>query len=210
MKKFIPATFAAVALAGGIAAGTALAFPPAPPAPHSAMMGASFDHAAFGPEGGPMGGPMSGHMGGQMRGEGAGPRHGGRDGAEHRPGMHRQDRDHGAQRGASIEERAERMKTRLQITDAQKPQWDALVGVMQKQQRAFASTMADMWQKRAAGETPKALTTPEHMTERNKAMETRLNSQREFTAAFTTLYNTMSPDQKKIADDLLSGRHHRG
>lgn len=198
MKKFIPVTFAAVALAGGIAAGTALAFPPAPPAPHSAMMGAGFDHAAFGPEGGPMGGP------------GAGPRHGGRDGADHRPGMHRQDRDHGAQRGASIEERAERMKTRLQITDAQKPQWDALVGVMQKQQRAFASTMADMWQKRAAGETPKALTTPERMAERNKAMETRLNSQREFTAAFATLYNTMSPDQKKIADDFMSGRHHRG
>lgn len=198
MKKFIPATFAAVALAGGIAAGTALAFPPAPPAPHPAMMGAGFDHAAFGPEGGPMGGP-----GGPM---GAGPRHGGRDGADHRPGMHRQDRDH----GASIEERAERMKTRLQITDAQKPQWDALVGVMQKQAKAFASSQAEFWQKKANGETPKALTTPERMAERNKAMEARLNSQREFTAAFTTLYNTMSADQKKIADDLLSGRHHRG
>lgn len=203
MKKFIPATFAAVALAGGIAAGAALALPPAPPVPHSAMMGAGFDHAAFGPEGGPMGG----HMGGPM---GAGPRHGGHEGADHRPGMHRPDRDHGAQRGASIEERAERMKTRLQITDAQKPQWDALVGVMQKQAKAFASSQAEFWQKKANGETPKALTTPEPMPERNKVMETRLNSQREFTAAFTTLYNAMSAEQKKIADDLLSGRHHRG
>jgi hypothetical protein len=203
MKKFIPATFAAVALAGGIAAGAALAFPPAPPAPHAAMMAAGFEHAAFGPDGGPMGG----HMGGHMRGEGAGPRH---DGGDHRPGLHRQGRDHGGPHGASLEERAERMKTRLQITEAQKPQWDALVGVMQKQQRAFASTMADMWQKRAAGETTKALTAPERMAERNKAMETRLNSQREFAAAFATLYSTMSADQKKIADDLLSGRHHRG
>ena len=149
-------------------------------------------------------------MGGPMGHQGAGPRHGGRDGADHRQGMHRQDRDHGAQRGASIEERAERMKTRLQITDAQKPQWDALVGVMQKQAKAFASTRAEFWQKKANGETPKALTTPERMAERNKAMEARLNSQREFTAAFGTLYNTMSADQKKIADDLLSGRHHRG
>ena len=37
-----------------------------------------------------------------------------------------------------------------------------------------------------------------------------LQGQREFTAAFTTLYNAMSAEQKKIADDLLSGRHHRG
>lgn len=148
--------------------------------------------------GGPMGGPM-----------GAGPRADGRPGADHRPGMHR-DRGPGPERGASIEARAEQMKTRLQITDAQKPQWDAVVSVMQKQAKAFAASQVEFWQKKANGETPKVLTTPERMAERNKAMETRLNSQREFTAAFTTLYNTMNADQKKIADDLLSGRHHRG
>ncbi|HEU0071095.1 MAG TPA: Spy/CpxP family protein refolding chaperone [Alphaproteobacteria bacterium] len=193
MKKFIPATAAAIALVGGIAAGTALAFPPAPPAPPP-----GFEHAAFGPEGGPDRGPMGGpgmHNG--PRPEMRGPQHGG---PQHR----------GPQGGFNLEQRAEHMKERLKITDAQKPQWDALVGVMQKQQRAFALSQAEVWQKRANGETPKALTAPERMAERNKASETRLNSQREFTAAFTTLYNTMSPDQKKIADDLLSGRRHRG
>lgn len=183
MKNFVPVAFAAVALAGGIAAGSAFAFPPAPPvAPVSGMQ-----HAAFGPEGGPAGRP----------------------GPDHRPGMHR-DRGHGPERFGTLEQRTERMKTRLQITDAQKPQWDALVGVMQKQAKAFASARAEFWQKKANGETPKVLTTPERMAERNKAMETRLNSQREFTAAYTALYNAMNADQKKIADDLLSGRHHRG
>lgn len=190
MKNLIPATAAAIALVGGIAAGTALAFPPAPPAPPP-----GFEHAAFGPEGGPDRGPRPGpHAGPGPNG----PRH------EMGPGQH------GPRGGFNLEQRAEHMKERLKITDAQKPQWDALVGVMQKQQRAFALSQAEVWQKRANGETPKALTAPERMAERNKASETRLNSQREFTAAFTTLYNTMSPDQKKIADDLLSGRRHRG
>lgn len=187
MKKFIPATAAAIALVGGIAAGSALAFPPAPPAGP-----AGFEHAAFGPDRGP--GPQGprGHEMRDHRGPQGGPQHGGPRG------------------GFNLEQRAEHMKDRLKITDAQKPQWDALVGVMQKQQRAFALSQAEVWQKRANGETPKTLTAPERMAERNKASETRLNSQREFTAAFTTLYNTMSPDQKKIADDLLSGRRHRG
>jgi hypothetical protein len=181
MKKFVPVTFAAVALSGGIAAGTAFAFPPAPSAPPS-----GFVQTAFGSEGGPAGRP----------------------GPDHRQDMHRGDRGH--ERAGTLEQRVERMKTRLQITDAQKPQWDAVVGVMQKQAKAFASARAEFWQKKANGETPKVLTTPERMAERNKAMETRLNSQREFTAAYTTLYNAMSAEQKKIADDLLSGRHHRG
>jgi hypothetical protein len=183
MKKFIPVTFAAVALAGGIAAGSAFAFPPAPPAPPSGIQ-----HVAFGPEGGPAAGPGR---------QGPGPRH-------------HMERKGGHERFGTLEQRTERMKTRLQITDAQKPQWDAVVGVMQKQAKAFASARAEFWQKKANGETPKVLTTPERMAERNKAMETRLNSQREFTAAYTALYNAMSADQKKIADDLLSGRHHRG
>jgi hypothetical protein len=117
-----------------------------------------------------------------------------------RPGMHRP---------ASLEQRAERMKERLKITDAQKPQWDALVGVMQKQAKAFASARAEFWQRKANGETPKTLTTPERMAARDQALQTRLDNRREFTTAFAALYNTMSPDQKKIADDLLSGRHHR-
>ena len=54
------------------------------------------------------------------------------------------------------------------------------------------------------------MTAPERMTERHTAMETRLNSQRELTSAFSALYNTMTADQKKIADDFLSGRRHRG
>jgi hypothetical protein len=118
----------------------------------------------------------------------------------------------GAERGhrpMSVEQRAERMKARLKITDAQKPQWDALVGVMQKQAKAFASARAEFWQKKASGETPKVLTTPERMAQRDQAMQTRLNSRHEFTTAFTNLYASMSPDQKKIADDMLSGRHHR-
>ncbi len=189
MKKFIPVT-AAIALIGGIAAGTAFAFPPAPPA-----MPSGIERVAFGPgERGP-GGPGP-HRAGPGRDHG--PRH----------EMHQRG-PRGGQFG-NIEQRAERMKERLQITDAQKPQWDALVGVMQKQQRAFAASQAEVWQKRANGETPKTLTAPERMTERNKAMETRLNSQREFTGAFTALYNTMTAEQKKIADDFLSGRRHRG
>lgn len=198
MKNLIPATAAAIALVGGIAAGSALAFPPAPPAGP-----AGYEHAAFGPEGGPNRGPMGGPG-----------MHGGQMGPHGQRGHDMRQGDHGPRGGQpggfNLEQRAEHMKERLKITDAQKPQWDALVGVMQKQQRAFALSQAEVWQKRANGETPKALTAPERMAERNKASETRLNSQREFTAAFTSLYNTMSPDQKKIADDLLSGRRHRG
>lgn len=197
MKNLIPATAAAIALAGGIAAGTALAFPPAPPAGPAGFEQAAFGH---GPMGGPMGGPDRAGPGRDHD-----PRHEARhDGHKRGPGQF------GPGQFGGVEQRAERMKERLQITDAQKPQWDALVGVMQKQQRAFASAQADMWQKRAAGETPKALTAPERMAERDKAAETRLNSQREFTAAFAKLYDTMSAEQKKIVDDHLSGRRHRG
>jgi hypothetical protein len=192
MKKFIPATAAAVALAAGVVAGSAFAFPPAPPAPQPGAM-----PAAFGPGDGPMGGPTGG-PGGPGRGPGMRPRD------EMRRDHQRGPRDFG-----NIEQRADRMKERLKITEAQKPQWDALVDVMQKQAKAFAAARAEFWQKRANGETPTALTLPERMAQRDKAMETRLNSQREFTAAFAKLYDSMNDDQKKRADDLLSGRHHR-
>ena len=175
MKIFIPATAAAVVLAAGIAAGSAMAFP----APHAAATGAT---------------PVA--YGADDAGQRHMPQHA-------RPGMHRE------RRPVSLEQRAERMKERLKITEAQQPQWNAVVGVMQKQAKAFAAARAEFWQKKANGETPKVLTTPERMAQRDQALEKRLNSRREFTAAFTALYNTMSPDQKKLADDLLSGRHHR-
>jgi len=122
---------------------------------------------------------------------------------------------HGGQHSARLpSERAEArlayLKTALKITDAQQPQWDAFADTLRRQARAADERMqarrAQMAEGRK-GTPPTAIERMEFAQTRLAASSTRLN---ETLAAAKPLYAALSPEQQKIADELLAPRGHRG
>ncbi|HET9404557.1 MAG TPA: Spy/CpxP family protein refolding chaperone [Burkholderiales bacterium] len=114
-----------------------------------------------------------------------------------------------------VEARLAYLKTALKITDAQLPQWNAYAETRRKQAREATERMqkfrAQMGE-RKPGTQPTAV----ERLERRQAMlavaSTRLN---ETLAATKPLYAALSPDQQKIADEVLAPRgrggfQHRG
>ena len=122
---------------------------------------------------------------------------------------------HGGQHAARLpSERAEArlayLKTALKITDAQQPQWNAFADTLRKQARAADERMqarrAQMAEGRK-GTPPTAIERMEFAQTRLAASSTRLS---ETLAAAKPLYAALSPEQQKIADELLAPRGHRG
>lgn len=128
-----------------------------------------------------------------------------------------------------IEGRIAFLKAELKITAAQQTQWAAVEKAMRDQSAAMTKLReefrADREKIRAErektakpdGEKREArqpLTAPETLALRSKmaeghakAMTTRIDGQKQFAAAFTTLYGQLSDDQKKAADGLLARGH---
>lgn len=107
------------------------------------------------------------------------------------------------------------LKTALKITDAQQPQWNAFAEARRKQAReanermqARKSQMAE----RQKGARPTAIQRMERRQAMLAAASARLN---ETLVATKPLYAALSPEQQKIADEVLaprgrSGLHRRG
>lgn len=125
-----------------------------------------------------------------------------------------------------IEGRIAFLKAELKITAAQQTQWAAVEKAMRDQAAAMTKlrdefraehekmraerdkTARPDGEQREAGPArtaPETLALRSKMAESHaKAMTTRIEGQKQFAAAFTTLYGQLSDEQKKVADGLLA------
>ena len=86
---------------------------------------------------------------------------------------------------------------RLRITPAQEPLWANLARVMQENANSMALLLKERFQTLKSGNAIDSISTYE------KLGEAQLDGLKRFTAAFQALYNSLSDDQKKIADDIF-------
>lgn len=133
-------------------------------------------------------------------------------GPQARQSAHRQHHEQRAFRSPTdrMEARLAYLKTALKITDAQQPQWDAYAETRRKQAREASQRMQKRksgMAERQKGVQPTAIQRMERRQATLAAASTRLN---ETLAATKPLYAALSPDQQKIADEVLAPRGRGG
>jgi hypothetical protein len=112
--------------------------------------------------------------------------------------------------GERIEARLAYLKTALKITDAQQPQWEAFANTLRKHARDMDQRITARREHMAQGHHDRKATAIERLERRQArlaAASARLN---DTLAAAKPLYAALSPEQQKVADELLgsgSGRH---
>jgi hypothetical protein len=100
----------------------------------------------------------------------------------------------------AVEARIKDLHKKLHITDAQKPQWDALTSVM----RNNAQVMVDLQAKRTSdAQTQSAV---DVVKSYQSVIEAHEVGMQKFVPPFEALYNSMSDAQKKTADSLFRNR----
>ena len=109
-----------------------------------------------------------------------------------------------------VEARLAYLKTALKITQAQQTQWDAFADVQRNHARAAdarVKAMRDGAAQRPQGGRPNAV---ERLERRQQMLATQSQRLTEVIAAAKPLYAALSPDQKRIADELLAPRPGHG
>jgi hypothetical protein len=101
---------------------------------------------------------------------------------------------------APVEARITTLHKQLHITEAQKPQWDALAMVM----RNNAQAMVDLQKQRAADS--QSMSAVEVIKSYESVIEAHEDGMKKFVPPFEALYNSMSDAQKKTADSLFRNR----
>jgi LTXXQ motif family protein len=91
------------------------------------------------------------------------------------------------------------LKTELRITDAQTPPWNAFADTL----RANAKAHQTMHEQMAKGGMPSSWL--ERLAFQQKALSTRLDGLKALETAAKPLYAVLTDDQRKLADQLLSG-----
>lgn len=107
-----------------------------------------------------------------------------------------------------VEARLAYLKTALKISDAQETQWKAFADVQRKHAREADQRMQErraQMEQRAKGTRPTAV---ERMEFRQKMLATQSQRLGELIEAGKPLYAALSPEQQKIADQLLAPRSH--
>jgi hypothetical protein len=99
-----------------------------------------------------------------------------------------------------VEGRLAFLKTELKITSAQEPQWAKFADVIRANAKGAQAGMQAMMQAGA-----KAATAPEVLARHEKMLTAKLDSVRALKAAFDPLYASLSDEQKKSADELITG-----
>lgn len=102
---------------------------------------------------------------------------------------------------AMTEARLAFIKTDLDITEAQMPQWDAYAEAVRERQKAMTAMHEDKMQAKE-----KDKTAVERMDARIKSMETMLDGLKALKGPTEALYAALSGEQKEKADQLLGGR----
>jgi len=114
--------------------------------------------------------------------------------------------NHKAKRINAVEQRISQLHGDLKITEHQSPQWNALAQAMRDNAREMGKQMHKL---RGAVASMNAQQNMQAYAELAQEHATRLQK---LSAAFTALYNVLSPDQKKTADILFQHKnmHHKG
>lgn len=112
------------------------------------------------------------------------------------------------QRGPrGLEQRIDALHSQLQITPAEQPAWDQFAQVMRDNAKAMRQAF------RQRGTQFAAMTAAEDMQSYAQLAQLHAANMQKLSAAFQTLYNAMSPEQKQNADQVfrgrLSARRHR-
>jgi protein CpxP len=106
-----------------------------------------------------------------------------------------------------IEGRIAFMRAELKITDSQQAQFDRVAAAM----RASAQQMDELaQQRRGAAPQPQPQSAVDRLDQRAHFTEVRLTAEKSFADAFKPLYQSLSADQKKSADDMFDRPRHGG
>jgi hypothetical protein len=106
--------------------------------------------------------------------------------------------------GRHIEGRIAYLKTELKITDAQQTLFDAVANALRDNVQAMRVAFQGM-----RGDQSQPRTALSRMEARAKFAQFRADSETKMLAAFRPLYEAMSPDQQKSADEMF-GHHGHG
>ncbi|QGZ54640.1 Spy/CpxP family protein refolding chaperone [Paraburkholderia acidiphila] len=102
-----------------------------------------------------------------------------------------------AQHQQRVEERITWLHTQLKITPEQEPQWKTFADVM----RSNGQTMAGLYKQRMEGEsTRNAL---DDMKQYAQISQAHADDMQKLVTAFEPLYTSLSPEQKKLADQTF-------
>jgi periplasmic protein CpxP/Spy len=101
------------------------------------------------------------------------------------------------QDASGVDQHVAQLKKKLKITEQQKPQWDAFAQVMRDNATQFAVIT------KSRQEKMKSLNAVEDLRSYQEIAQTHANGLRRLTESFQTLYDTMSPEQKKNADSVF-------
>lgn len=127
---------------------------------------------------------------------------GGKTAPSPRAGAAPPSRQPGAQQQGSQAEQLEQLKKQLQITPQQEPQFDAFAQVMRTNAQAMDSA-----NKEQAQNAPK--TAVDNLKVIEHLAETQLDGLKKLVPVFQTLYDSLSDQQKKTADQIF-GRQQGG
>ena len=101
-----------------------------------------------------------------------------------------------------VEGRIAFLRTELKITEAQASAWNAFADALRTNAQKLGEVRAAMMAKHAGQQQPSTLADRLELQER--WFLARLDGTRAIKFAFTSLYGTLSDDQKKTADELLA------
>jgi hypothetical protein len=102
-----------------------------------------------------------------------------------------------------VEGRIAFLRAELKITDAQASAWNAFADALRTNAQKLGEVRAAMMPRPGAAQ-PQAPTLAERLDLQERWLLARLEGTRAIKAAFTTLYGTLSDEQKKTADELLA------
>ena len=109
-----------------------------------------------------------------------------------------------SERPSRIEGRIAFLKAELKVTDAQTAQWNAVANIMRQTDRATRELFGQFRDSR-----DKPMNAVARLEWRERFASARTDGARSFLAAFRPLYEQMSEDQKRSADELLAQRGGR-
>jgi periplasmic protein CpxP/Spy len=101
------------------------------------------------------------------------------------------------QEAAGVEAHIAQLQKKLKITEQQKPQWDAFAQVMRDNATQFAVVT------KSRQEKMKSLNAVDDLRSYQEIAQTHATGLKRLTDTFQTLYDTMSPEQKKNADTVF-------
>ena len=106
--------------------------------------------------------------------------------------------------GPFVDGRIAFFKTELKITPAQEAQWKPVEAAMRENAKALDQTIATARQNRTDTNAIQRLEL------RDQFAKVRADNDARFLAAFKPLYGSLSPEQQKMADQMIGAGHHTG